>query len=284
LIVFRSPNLRYNPRYRSDFKAFWWTTDQVTIGDFRALGASVDYVVTISPYHTEYHKRVYQIPADKIGHIDLGVRIEDYMDALGLERVDHGQEDIEKVRNRMIYCSIPDRGLSVLLKCWPKIKEIVEDASLVITSDYTLWGAPGAGNSKFRLDWARQPDVHFLGAIPRKELIKQQLSAEVQAYPCTYEELFCISAAECQVAGAVPVTSAAGALETTNEFGLIVPGNPATDGFAGQFAERIATLLTAERSFLEQQRRMMQAGAIARFDWSAIAERWEQLFEEGRLK
>lgn len=272
LIVFRSPNVRYNPRYRSGFKAFWWTTDQVTVGDFRALGASVDYVVTISQYHTDYHKRVYAIPADKLGHIDLGVRLKDY------------EEEVEKVKNRMIYCSIPDRGLAVLLQCWPKIKEVVEDASLVITSDYTLWGAPSPANNQYRLSWARQNDVQFLGAIPRKQLIEQQLMAEVQSYPCTYEELFCISAAECQVAGAVPVTSGAGALATTNQFGMIVPGNPVTAGFVEQFSERVAALLTHERSYLEQTRRTMQAGASERFSWSAIADRWEQLFEEGRLR
>lgn len=271
LIVFRSPNVRYNPRFRGETTVVWWSTDQRTVGDFRKLAASVDYVVTISPYHTEYHKKTYRIPDDKIGHIDLGVRLEDY------------EGDVEKVENRLIYCSIPDRGLQELLVAWRKIKEQVVDASLVITSDYTLWGSPHPSNNQFRLAWARQNDVHFLGAVPRERLIEEQMKAEVQSYPCTYEELFCISAAECQVAGAVPVTSMAGALVTTNEFGVQIPGDPRSARFADHFADRVIALLSHERDYLENMKRTAMAGGATRFNWQSIAETWEELFEKGRL-
>lgn len=273
LIIFRSPNPRYNPRYRGDFKVFWWSTDQRTVGDFSQLSASVDFVVTISPYHTDYHMRNYQIPKEKIRHIDLGVRLQDYR-----------EKDVEKIPNRMIYCSIPDRGLKQLLAAWPKIKEEISDASLVITSDYTLWGGPHPGNQNHRLSWARQQDVQFMGAVPRERLISEQKRAEIQSYPCTYEELFCISAAECAVAGAIPVTSAMGALPTTNEAGIVIPGDPTTAAFANQFANRIVSLLTHEREFLESVRRTVRTSAIRRFDWHVIAEQWETLFEEGKLK
>lgn len=272
LIVFRSPNIRYNPRYRGDFKVFWWSTDQYTIGDFRELAASVDYVVTISPYHTEYHKQRYRIPGDKMSHIDLGVRLKDY------------EQSVEKIRNRLIFCSIPDRGLAQLMASWPRIRQLVPDASLVITSDYTLWGSPNPNNAKHRLQWARIEGVKFLGAIPRAELIRHQLQAEIQSYPCMYEELFCISAAECAVAGTLPVTSAAGALPTTNEFGVMVPGDPMTTAFVKNFAERIAALLTHERNYMDQLVRNMKAAAALRFDWNVIVEQWESLFKEGRLK
>lgn len=272
LIIYRSPNIRYNPRYRGQFSTIWWSTDQYTVGDFRALAASVDFSVTISPYHTEHHIRRYKVPRDKIGHIDLGVRLSDY------------SEEVEKVRDRMIFCSIPDRGLELLLNAWPRIRERVADASLVITSDYTLWGAPNPANHQWRLRWARQEGVQFLGAIPRHDLIKHQQMAEIQSYPCIYEELFCISAAECAVAGALPVTSGAGALVTTNEFGIIVPGEPNTSAFVANFVDRITSLLTHERQYMEKTARTMKAGAAMRFDWNVIAEKWEHLIEEGKLK
>lgn len=271
LVIFRSPNPRYNPRYRSDFKAIWWSTDQRTVGDFRALAASVDFVVTISQYHTDYHVANYRIPADHIGHIDLGVRIDDY------------DGEVERIENRLIYCSIPDRGLDQLLAAWPLIRGKVEDATLVITSDYRLWGAAGPANAKHRLAWARQEGVIFLGAVPRRELIRHQLQAEIHAYPCTYEELFCISAAECTVAGALPVTSSMGALPTTNQFGIVVPGDPFSPSFNTLFADRVASLMTNERGQLEQMRRMAMAGGANRFNWNTIAEQWEHVFKEGKL-
>ena len=38
------------------------------------------------------------------------------------------------------------------------------------------------------------------------ELVRWQRQAKVMAYPCTFPEGFCVSAAECMAAGAVPVT------------------------------------------------------------------------------
>ena len=273
LLIFRSPNPRvFHTRIPSNQRAIFWSTDQFTIGDFHQLGQRVDYVVTISPFHTNYHHAHYGIPMTKMSHIDIGVRTWEYE-----------KEGVEKVANRLIYCSIPDRGLSQLLRAWPQIIEKVPDASLDITSDYRLWGTDGANNSKHRLAWMGQKGVNFLGRIPRKELIKHQQQAEIMSYPCTYDELFCISAAECQMAGALPITSDRGALTTTNEFGQIIAGNPASDLWIELFSNRIIETLTADRHSLQDKQLRMKTGAARRFDYEKVAQRWEELFEKGKL-
>ncbi len=268
LIVFRSPNpLLIGALAR---KKIWWSMDQYTIGSFASLAELVDFCVTISPFHTEHHKKVYRIEEHKLGHIDLGVKIEDY------------DQEINKVEGRMIWCSIPDRGLQILHAAWPLIKREVPSASLVITSDYTLWGS-GSGVSRHRLNWAGMEGVNYMGNIPRADLVKQQLEAEIMPYPCVYDELFCISAAECQVAGALPVTSTAGALTTTNSFGITVRGELTNPLILQQsFVDRITKLMRQDRPYLEEQRKTMRIGAKIRFDWNTIAKRWEELFEEGR--
>lgn len=272
VIIYRSPNKRFHPEHMpADVKKIWWSTDQFTIGNFAEFAQKVDYVVTISPYHTKYHHRNYRIePGKKMNHIDLGVRIEDY---------DH---EVEKVDGRMIFCSIPDRGLHVLHAAWPLIKRDAPHASLVITADYTLWGA-SANVGKHRLDWAGTDDVRYLGNIKRKLLVQEQLKAEIMAYPSVYEELFCISSAECSVAGALPVTSATGALVTTNDSGIIIPGNPTAPAWVKSFASRIVSLLNQEHDYLVERQGTMVANARRRFDWNVIVERWEKLFEEGKL-
>jgi len=273
LIIFRSPNSRvhFTRMNREETKIFWWSTDQRTVGDFRQLAQQVDFVVTISPYHTEYHKRIYGIDSNKIHHIDIGVEVRDY------------DQDVERIKNQLLFCSIPDRGLRVLHAAWPQIKRDVDDATLVITSDYTLWGSRDPNNQQHKLMWAGAQDVRFVGKVPRPELIKLQLQSDLQSYPCTYEELFCISSAECQVAGALPVTTEVGALTTTNQWGIRMPGNPYDPMWVKGFANRIVNLLVNERDYLESQRAAMMQEARKRFSMDNVLEQWERLFKEGKL-
>jgi len=265
-IAFRSPN-PHTRQAKAAVKLFW-STDQYTTGNYATdIFPFVDRVVCISPYHVDYHKVTYGVEAGKIGYFDLGVRVEDY------------EQDIAKVPGRCIFCSVPDRGLPILRRCWPEIKEQAPEASLVITADYTLWGSPTPNNHQHRLDWVREQDVEFVGNIPRKQLVQEQLKAVCQPFPCTYNELFCISAAECQVAGAMPLTSTAGALQTTNQWGWQLDGNPADRWWQRKFINVLAAALVIE----DKKRQQMQEQARKRFDWSVICGKWERLIESGEF-
>lgn len=284
-IAFRSPN-RYTRIARADVKVFW-STDQQTVGNFATdVFPYVDRIVCISPFHVGYHKRRYsdeyeatmqgllakKIIKDyenldtKLGYFNLGVRVEEY------------DQPIEKVPGRCIFCSVPERGLEVLRLMWPKIKERVPNASLVITSDYTLWGSPNPLNQEHRLNWLHLPDVAFLGKIPRKQLVEEQLKAEVMPYPCTYSELFCISAAECQVAGAIPVTSDEGALPTTNRGGIVLPGNLLDGEWQARFIDEVCNHLNVKRTLNTVD---MTISSRLRFDWHNICIQWEYLIATG---
>lgn len=263
-IVYRSPNPHIQAA-RAGLTVFW-STDQFTVGHFgRDVFPFVDRVVCISPYHVDYHKRAYGIDDAKIGYIDLGVRLQDY------------RQDVERIPGRCIFCSVPDRGLEILRLVWPEVKKEVPNASLVITSDYTLWGAR-PNNHRHRLDWLHEQDVTFLGKVDRQRLAREQMAAVVQSYPCTYEELFCISAAECQTAGAVPVTSAFGALQTTNLWGILLTGNPMERAWQKRFVSKVAAMLDRPPDTT-----MMQDLARRRFDWDRICGQWEDLFETGQF-
>jgi glycosyltransferase involved in cell wall biosynthesis len=272
LIIFRSPNARViRRRVSKEQRVIWWSCDQQTIGDFAQLARESDYCVTISPYHTAYHIQRYGIDPNKIGHIDIGVRTWEY-----------DNMEIEKDSKQLLFCSIPDRGLSVLHAAWPQIKEAVPGAHLVITSDYTLWGAKNPMNDKHRLNWLRQPDVDFRGKVSRSELVKLQCQSHIQSYPCTYEELFCISTAECSVAGAYPITSEMGALQTTNEFGITLPGNPTNPDWVKSFVNRIIVAMADEK--MGEKQCLMMVNSRKRFGFDTVAARWEKLFETGELK
>lgn len=260
LIVFRSPNPLIAA---SKGRKIFWSCDQQTSGNYATqIIPFVDHTVVISQRHYDYFLDRYKWPEDKMTVLDLGVRTWEY------------DVQVDAVPGRMIYCSVPDRGLEILHKMWPKIKQRVPHVSLVITADYRLWGVSNAGNEKHVAMWAWQEDVHFLGMIPRKQLVEAQMQAEVHAFPCTYDELFCIAAAECQVAGAVPVTSDMGALATTNRYGLQVKGDPHNEAWQDAYVNRLVALFN-DRPILGHYSELCTEGGRTDFDWDTLIVAWE---------
>ena len=104
-------------------------------------------------------------------------------------------------------------------------------------------------------------------------MIEEQLKAELFLYPCTYDELFCISCAEAQVAGVYPITSVIGALKTTN-MGTQIYGNPGDSSFSHEFIDEVQVL--SNSSELSLRRIKLQEEAITRFDPERIADIWDK--------
>lgn len=260
LIVFRSPN---HKAIGARGKRIWFSTDQYTVGDFQRFSNEVHKIVTISPHHSKYFKDMYGITNTTF--IDLPVRTWEYKDK------------IEKVKHRCIFTSMPDRGIMPLHAAWPLILREVPDASLVITSDWRLWAEwqTEEATRNFRLAFASLPNVTYMGAIKRAALIQEQMKAEILSYPCQYEELFCITAAEAQVAGAIPVTSNAGALSTTN-MGVVIAGNPTDPYWIDLFVAKVVELLKSE-DLADRQSRLREL-AMDRFSIHKILKQWEEVF------
>ena len=152
----------------------------------------------------------------------------------------------------LLYCSVPDRGLYYLKDLFPAIRRRVPEATLAITSDFTLWGKAAAKEAFMRF-FEGQPGVEYLGHVDRSTLIAEQLRARVLAYPCTFEEGFCIAAAECMAAGAVPVTTNAFALTTTvANAGILLDGRPRSWFYRRKFVKAAVRLLTDDEYWRER--------------------------------
>ena len=262
LIIFRSPN---HKSIGARGKKIWWSCDQYTVGDYSSFSHTVDKIVTISGFHAEYFQKVYGIEGVEV--IDLPVRVLDYEDFV----------PSMKVPNRLIFCSVPDRGLSILATAFPAIKSQIPDATLSITSDYRLWGVGNSRNEGYVRKFLGMSGVRFLGAVSRRELIQEQMQAVVQAYPCTYDELFCYSVAECQIAGAYPVTPPTGALRTTN-MGKLIGGNPHDHRWVETFIESVVETLRDPK--LVEKQMEVQIKAQERFSIEKILNEWEKVFNE----
>lgn len=258
LVVFRSPNERIKD---AKGKKIWFSTDQFTMGDFKKFSAEVEKIVTISPFHDKYFKDMYGIENTTV--IDLPVRVNDY------------KQDVKKQSKKCIYTSVPDRGAMPLHAAWVLIHREVPDAHLVLTSDWRLWN-PEIDESiltPYRLAYARHPNCSYVGAVHRDKLIQHQLEADLLLYPCMYDELFCITVAEAQVAGAIPITSKFGAVETTNEFGVQISGHPTDVRFVDEFVE--AAVRRLQYPYLREEQIEMQKKAKERFSLERILQQWE---------
>jgi glycosyltransferase involved in cell wall biosynthesis len=264
LINFRSPS---DESIVSNGLKVWLSCDQYTIGDYSKFAPYMDKIVCISENHRRYFEETYNIQNALV--IDLPIRVHDIDDM-----------EIEKVPNRLIFTSVPDRGLQYLRDAWDRIKREVPEASLVITSDFRLWGLPSPNNERFRQSWVGLEDISFYGAIKRQQFLIEQLQADIFAYPNIYDELFCVSLAEAQVCGAYPITSEIGALKTTS-LGTLIPGDPRDprNGFVKRFSEAIIETLK-DRDALKTKQEDIQKRAIDRFHPDNILTQWQtEVFE-----
>lgn len=260
LIVFREPTAK---AYRANGLVVFWSCDQYTVGDFADFAPVCNKVVTISPFHSRYFATRYEI-RDAVS-IDLPVRVWEY------------ELPVEKIPNRIIFTSVPDRGLELVAHMLPMLRDKVPDLSLVITSDYRLWGAISPMNDQYVSKFLGSRGVQFLGAVSRERLVAEQLKAQIHLFPCTYDELFCIAAAESQVAGALPITSDTGALETTN-MGVLIQGNPRDN--IGSFVETTARYL--QNPDLPLLQKGLSEKAKLRFSLERIMGEWDQkVFNNG---
>lgn len=257
-ILFRTP-YRHIERVNTPLKIFW-SCDQHTSRDWNdTILPYVDKVIAISAYHKEYLLRHYNLDEDDILILDLGINESDY------------SKGGEKERFKMIFCSVPMRGLKYLAEMFPEIKRQVPEATLVITSDYRLWGAPER-NAEFRAMFSGIPGVTFLGKVSREELVKEQLTSRVMAYPCEYDENFCIAAMECMAAGTVPVTTNVGALATTvGKEGIIINEMPDRAAYKEQFISWVVRLLKRDNEWIP----LSESGkhrALTFYNWSYLTD------------
>jgi len=176
----------------------------------------------------------------------------------------------ERRENVLLYCSVPDRGLHHLARIFPRVRRSVPDARLVVTSDFTLWGHPSA-RPAYEALFRGVEGVTYLGRVDRAELVAWQGRAKVMAYPCSFPEGFCIAAAECMAAGAVPVATRAFALPgTVGAGGVLLGGRPSGWLFRHRFARAVVRLLRDAEEWARRSAEV-RADAFRRFAPARLA-------------
>jgi predicted O-linked N-acetylglucosamine transferase (SPINDLY family)/glycosyltransferase involved in cell wall biosynthesis len=281
LVCSRQPSMLDIPFPRR--ASFVWAHDTSVGPSDRRLAeqlSRVDRIFCLS----EWHKRLFlaQYPFLDPGAV-LVTR-----NGLDLSRF---QRDPVKLGNRLVYSSSPDRGLERLLELMPSIRYHVPDVELHVYYGFVTWKKIAeARGDREDLERIRRIEallethearglVTYHGRVDQTELADAFLAAKVWAYPTWFTETYCISAAEAQAAGCVPVTTALAALPETVSHGLLLEPPCTTPDYARAFVGNVVRLLRDETERL----RLATAGrehALENHGWDRVAESWEGHFHD----
>ncbi len=212
---------------------------------------------------TEYHASLFpSVPKGKIKVIGNGI--------------DFGQFDgeTERVPRSMIYTSSPDRGLVHLLEHWPRVRSEVPDATLNV---YYGWGVFDSMYSmdpqmqawkKRVINLMKQPGITNHGRVGHKEIAEAMKGTDVFAYPCHFEEIFCISAVKAQAAGCRVLATRYAALPEVVKEGVLVEGDVKGEEIWPRYIDELITILKTGDSLTRTTEE------IKVFSWDNIANQW----------
>jgi glycosyltransferase involved in cell wall biosynthesis len=167
---------------------------------------------------TEWHKNLfiekYPILNNKINIINNGIDINSFKNI----------NKTNKIKNKFIYTSRPERGLNILLNLWPQILEKIPDATLSISSYVLFPSNPQDVLLKNIID--KTDSITYLGNLKVDKLYEEMSSSEYWLYPTHYPETSCITALEMLMSEVIclyyPV---AGLPYTIDKYGIQVTPN-----------------------------------------------------------
>lgn len=190
-------------------------TDQGAVSGMNRQGFvdSVDKFVYVSNWQLEQYKEKFNIS----NATNLVIRN-------AIEPIDYTEKPQDRLR--LIYTSMPGRGLDVLLDAFQLIDRDVE---LIVYSSNIIYGKgyhDMIGNTHDQLfNRAKtMKNVNYKGFAMNKAVRQALTQAHILAYPSIFEETSCLAAIEAGSAGCKIVTTNYGALtETCGKYATYVP-------------------------------------------------------------
>jgi len=192
--------------------------DLIPDGEIMIDNSRLHNVFCLSDYHSNLIKNMYRSLENKITTFGYGIDYESFNNLNG----------IQKIKNKFIYSSFPNRGLLKLLQLWPRIIERYPDATLHIHSDVNgKWVnnvVPHIVKEiKSLLEISK--NIVYHGWTSKKILYENWLSSDIWFYPTNFIETFCLTAVEAAVSKTLVVTTNVGALiNTVGNNGILIDG------------------------------------------------------------
>lgn len=289
VIVSRLP-AAFDLQINSPMRALWCHDHSYPEALTEARAARMTDVVVLSEWQRERFARLYPFLEEKLAIRRNGILTVGYE---GDERFTAGNNTFDERECKAIYSSSADRGLDVLLECWPEIKRLAPAATLDVFYGWDVFDRVAAMNPALREYKARVmalaercEGVTMRGRVGQPELYEAMSKARVWAYPTAFLETSCIGAMEARANGLAIITSDLGALhETVGEHGHLIPwaaeeeiAYNASLTYRQQFIAEVAAALTDREAWKPLHK-------AARRDWRTLDWRnrvgeWAELIEE----
>jgi glycosyltransferase involved in cell wall biosynthesis len=237
---------------------------------------TVDCIVCPSQWLKQQFVKYHKIPEHKLVVIPNGVS----------DKFKYS----EKKTKTLIHTSIPYKGLALLTKIFPLVRQAHPDCEFKIFSSMSLYSEVTEDPYvEVYSELIRMPGVLYNPAVDSDLLVEHYQSAALFVHPNIWEETACVSLMEAQRSGCYPILSDIGALsETSGELATLVPmdgvqttsGWRVTDHFINTFAQAVIDALDhfdKNRSFYDEISRQCALHAARNHDWSVVAEQWKKL-------
>ncbi len=188
-------------------------------------------------------------------------------------------------RHTFIYASQPDRGLVPLTKMWPRIREALPDATLLLTG-YT------ADLSRMKILADRLVSqvtrevggIEIVRAADKPTYFQQLARARLLLYPGIYfEETNGHVCSEAMATGVIPVVSDLGALSETvpAAAGVLIAGSSDSAEYQDRYVAEVLRLASPEADAEVRDRQAAgQAHVIPRCTYPSIADLWDSRLRE----
>jgi len=118
---------------------------------------------------------------------------------------------------KLIYTSVPVRGLNVLYQVFSEIADRYPNVELDVYSSFNIYGIPHMDKRFERLFDALRahPQINYYGTVSNSELREALKQSHIFAYPSTFMETSCVALIEAMSAGLLCVHSSIAGLPET---------------------------------------------------------------------
>ncbi len=280
-------------------KRIWWGHDDFSnvwnYSDFRKfLGSSFlrlagflvnrycDYLFVVSNWLKNICLEKLKIREEKLYVTKNGVYLPYFNNKNQIEN---------RQKYRLVYTSVPARGLDVLLDIFPLIKEKIPQSTLHIYCGWDLGMLKNEDKilAKNLYEKTNQNGVFREGTKTHANLATDLNISSLMLYPSHevpnagfYAETSCIAALEAQAGGCPVIASNRGALSESIQngiTGILIEGNPFSKEYKEKFAQETINLLQDENR-LNEMREKAKKFIRENYTWDIIAKEWTNKFEE----
>ena len=254
------------------FQFFVWAHDTTLLSYGCALSSAaivnkwsdrIDGCVCQTQWHADEYARQYPVLKSRMRVINNGIDTALF------------PTTTKKVRNRFIYTSRTERGLSRLLDLWPAIMTTMPDATLVISTYNAFPCNEYERQVQACIDRLNQTNnggqcIRHLGQLNAAQLYGEMGTADFWLYPTDFLETSCITAMEMLMSGVICLYyPGAGLTETMHGCGIQIARGSDVD-----------TLVKIAHNEAWQTEQREQGRAYAEgCTWEKRAQQWNKLLD-----